>query len=1091
MASISKFTSALLSVPNEITVAAANFNLNFSLMKVEAPAEFHGLRDALSHKRRHEAEEGLPHVTARCLGALFESAIPPIPLLTAAYGKRASEISESIEAPQQSAGMFADRAGADGTSIWAAATSGQHAIAMHLLACMLARIWKPAEATSLWVELVERRKQEIFKAYSTTMATGIPSIMAAQQLFTRDQLSAWDASARSWLQTADAAKRLDQTQLMLIINNVRMPVNTNQEPYESILAAWTSAMNAMEKLICGTPQRVQDGAILLAISAWHLYPNMQVLSNRVKDVNPGDALMASSMLTVSSFGASDAREGVYWSLPLSRMRYYSPPVVSERSLASDTSRISMDEFQIVFLGAFVAQWKRICSDEERCSMLIVRLYERYQRVSKRVPPWFKLLADAALRLTEARGHLQDQYRKLLKLGSRRCEGFLHDSEYSPPAMFGLEYFHILVKCLQNPEERIRLLRHAAELRKNKNTSLLLRYKKIHKSSGTSHQYATVLPHERQSHKRTAAHQIKPSAGYQRYAIGHALESTVACDEFCGCKDLTAGVCFCTENNARCTINCHPNPDMCLAPDPPLVHQCQKPCSEASRCVGCLNKQLQIELAGEGEEALLIHPDSLDRIDDLQFRLRKPDEPGMTTYGLWLGHGSIAAVFQDKDIETYDSYSGSVADMPSAVMNEIEKVVLSDSFDPGILNLDTCCKHWLGEGYQQLRDSTRALVFASKIYASMPGSTVSIEVINSRLYNTAWAGSVPYRKKIVAVPPYGMWWHSDDDAIRQSYLGGHLDLTPGTNAYTTSMVESVIQGSQAAGIINRVSQNGFGYMWTDSRDGPQKRQREDANGFGSDFSNYGSHKLRRSFACIAWFDSGEFDIPLDNLRGVMALVNGDSIYVASSLLSDPSAYTSNNPIRRVFGNLGRSELSLLVPPSDPRLAKPDLSSWKLINHALFDGQLQDCFGGTSLHLTFTDSEDTVFMGNRGLRDRQVIMLEALVSIDDRGRSLGDLDILSMFTNPHVRKLYPCSHSDMERSTFNQQDHLIALDCWEEFLDPPGSTAILRASGNWQARLAAAAAAAQLGKRVVVLSEKPCLQCLERVSPSTLDCDIIIA
>ncbi|CAN9117680.1 unnamed protein product [Alternaria alternata] len=190
--------------------------------------------------------------------------------------------------------------------------------------------------------------------------------MAAQQLFTRDQLSAWDASARSWLQAADAAKRLEQTQLMLIINNVRKPVNMSQEPYESVVTAWTSGMDAMERLIVGTPQRVQDGAILVAITAWHLYPNMQVLSDCAKDISPGDELMIHSLLTVSSFDLSGGREGVFWSLPLSRMRYYPAPVITERSLASDTSRISIEEFQIVFLGAFVARWKRICSDEERC-----------------------------------------------------------------------------------------------------------------------------------------------------------------------------------------------------------------------------------------------------------------------------------------------------------------------------------------------------------------------------------------------------------------------------------------------------------------------------------------------------------------------------------------------------------------------------------------------------------------------------------------------------------------------------------------------------------------------------------------------------
>jgi hypothetical protein len=136
MASISKFSTALLSVPNEITVAAANFNINFSLMKVEAPKEYHGLRDGLSSIRRREAEEGLSHITARTLGALFESTIPPIPSLTVAYGKRVSEISQNLEGRTPHnlhTGMFADRAGPDGTSIWAAATSGESAIAMHLL----------------------------------------------------------------------------------------------------------------------------------------------------------------------------------------------------------------------------------------------------------------------------------------------------------------------------------------------------------------------------------------------------------------------------------------------------------------------------------------------------------------------------------------------------------------------------------------------------------------------------------------------------------------------------------------------------------------------------------------------------------------------------------------------------------------------------------------------------------------------------------------------------------------------------------------------------------------------------------------------
>lgn len=50
--------------------------------------------------------------------------------------------------------MFADHVGADGTSLWAAATSGKSTITVHLLGCMIARIWKAAEAVSIWTELV-------------------------------------------------------------------------------------------------------------------------------------------------------------------------------------------------------------------------------------------------------------------------------------------------------------------------------------------------------------------------------------------------------------------------------------------------------------------------------------------------------------------------------------------------------------------------------------------------------------------------------------------------------------------------------------------------------------------------------------------------------------------------------------------------------------------------------------------------------------------------------------------------------------------------------------------------------------------------
>lgn len=106
----------------------------------DAPIEYHGVGKSLTRQRLEAAESGSSHITARKLGALFEQIIPDTPRLFEAYGKRASAIASqpsSVPAQAKQGGIFSNFVGADGTSIWAAATSGRGAIAVHLLACML------------------------------------------------------------------------------------------------------------------------------------------------------------------------------------------------------------------------------------------------------------------------------------------------------------------------------------------------------------------------------------------------------------------------------------------------------------------------------------------------------------------------------------------------------------------------------------------------------------------------------------------------------------------------------------------------------------------------------------------------------------------------------------------------------------------------------------------------------------------------------------------------------------------------------------------------------------------------------------------
>lgn len=200
MASLSNLTTAFLKASHETTLTLANLNFNFALIKYDAPEEYHALGESLSSHRRKAAEDGAIHVAARKLTALFQSVIPPVPKLIHAYGLRVSEIAKLPTVnpkgtPKQ--GIFADHVGADGTSIWASATSGSEAVTMHLLACMLARIWKREEAIAIWTEFVQQRKLHLQSGITECDGPLKISDLAASHIeLTRTELDEWDASAR-------------------------------------------------------------------------------------------------------------------------------------------------------------------------------------------------------------------------------------------------------------------------------------------------------------------------------------------------------------------------------------------------------------------------------------------------------------------------------------------------------------------------------------------------------------------------------------------------------------------------------------------------------------------------------------------------------------------------------------------------------------------------------------------------------------------------------------------------------------------------------------------------------------------------------
>ena len=257
----------------------------------------------------------------------------------------------------------------------------------------------------------------------------------------------------------------------------------------------------------------------------------------------------------------------------------------------------------------------------------------------------------------------------------------------------------------------------------------------------------------------------------------------------------------------------------------------------------------------------------------------------------------------------------------------------------------------------------------------------------------------------------------------------------------------------------------------------------------------STELAAKFACIAMFETGSNTIQAEQLRPVMALSSGNSIYVANALLQDPIEPNSHGPrgITRIVGNLGRPGVVMLAPPQAPLVRGEDPESWRVINHSSFNGKPENCFPETTLHLSFTKYEVPLSVPI-GAVDAEISMIETLVSVHDRKQWIADLDVIASLRCERLfRRLRPphCVHMDysprpsMEMAAVQigkiTAKRLVSIDSWEELLDPPenlGTTniGVLRACNDWHARLAAMSVSVQQGLKTVVLPTEPlCTLC----------------
>jgi hypothetical protein len=959
----------------DVSPALANLNFDFALYKLDAPKEFNGVGDSLSSMRRVEAESGTPHITARKLGALFERVLPNAPELIKAYGIRASEICEAAKIKLEDTtayGSFAPRAGADVTSLWAAATSGSAAIAVHLLACMLARIWEGPEATSIWVEATTRRKQEILADFEENNIADIASLAAAQQELSRTQLAEWDASARAWLRTADRVKRKQQTQVRLVVDNVDATVNNDKDVYESVMHAWKSSLSQMESLLRGIPQLAQHGASLLSLASWHLYPDMVVLGVSATEISQSDSLFPTpSILTVGLRPSETSdKSGISWSLPLAHLRYYGPPVMSARSLnTAERSRLTIDELLLASLGCFIQNEPSELTSIQILSALSEHLGEvaasskeaEWMLSDSAGDTWLSLLFEAAQNYLQSSGEQHKSFRRLVKLGKNHGKSFIKPL---PTSFFGLLRLDRFIRLHTDEEDKIRVLRDVAKDSSHARDRMLIRYTHFYRDLGkTVLEYATALP----TIFNTFRSPYGPPQPTRNVHLRWIFEGRAA-----------NGFSHADVNAIRANFSTRRSFYESMG------ETAFKQMSKADQCSTDDERRMQREY---------------ELLSSFDYDINRNER-----YRFFAGDEYSAALFlrehvRDDNCHALQSSVSVTALHDLITSKKASSTALVRELDQH-LNVVTL-------GVSHLK-SLKAMAAAANSYKNFPGATVDVRVLGRPLEDVSW--------------------------MPRSHRPPNTFQIAGFNT-STSLADQHISSVDA-------------------------------------FKNV-SLSRSETFACISMFESGHHNLNPKELEDVMAVASGDSIYVAAALLSDPAEDTDRHKVKRVMGNVGRPGIALLSSPEKLMVKKPDLNTWNLVNRDEFDGKREDCFGSTTLHLSFTGATFPMDSGEIGARDANIYKLESLTSVHERGEWIADIDILKTYSKKVVWAPTECSHT--------QEDEpiplLTCIDNWYEFVDLPDEASIVRAHRNWQARLAATAIGLARSHRTLVLPCMPvCWKCI---------------
>lgn len=1099
MASIGRFAFAGVSTAVEVTNALASINVDFSLVKIDPPQEFRDVGQILAPKRRDTAEDGTLHITARRLGAIFESILPQTPQLIKSYGLRASEIARSsVEKSPASKGIFAQQTGIDAASIWAGATSGSGAIQVHLLACMLARMWSGPEATSIWAELLNCRRMRLEDEFRSKGTMDMRTMVAAKQQIDRAQLAEWDASARAWLRIADIAKNLQYKQLLLILGNLDKAVNSKSVLYDSVINAWTTGMEGMEALLQGSPMMMQNGDMALALSSWHIYPDLNIVSSTTKMVHQKDSLVPpSGILTIGLERHDDgSHKGLRWSLPLAHLRYYGGPVTRASELTIQGSRLSLLEFDMAVLGCVLGGWDISDRDDTAAIKWISKLPDlmgrAYPGESVRLEhTWLRILGKTASAFLGSTDTERRRFTKLLHLGRGR-RSFISDRN---PPFFGLSRLDRVIRMVKTGELRVSILRAQAQRAGIPFEHAIIRY--FSDISGQE-EFASAAPRKRAAPKRPnperSTSQSKASVEHIRW-IHQGSKYLLPQDDT-----------FTTPMNDE---EAYPSV-MPGQTDKELKEIKDK--ATAEKVASMIAAQKKAEQAFQhtkrfyetrGEQVLPSEEEPIEtfaRSDNRPTRVVWGQAQGahgmdkyehwfgpMKHYEQWVGDAQTAAIFLRLDLDP--AIPGGEARISP---QELQSLFDQDAIGPKAFVREILGGTALGDGGKVFVESLRAYTTMHSLYRTLNQATVDVRVLGMPIVEKSWTRSL--LGKIPSTP------NDEDEYSEKSSSDDHGDAASHSSYTETGHGETLCEEPQEGSFQDAMEMLEVEAPETFTTTFIPAVQVDTTMEDMLPYMGPGRMTLEQYFSCILLFEN-IFDIPPATLRNVMAISSGNSLFIASSLLSDPHSLPARRKISHVMGNIGRPGTVLLVPPVEPRIMAPGIERWPFMNFRDWDGVGRDSFAESSLHLWFTGSTQEVSIGYSGAQDKELYMVESVVSLHGKGEWVADLDILralqsSSFVHRQRRSIPPSlkgqvalsggQTGDRRRSVACQEDHdsqyrhqklpLATIETWWELLEKSSNDCVFLAAGNWQARLAAMIICLAQGRQVSVVSNPVCWDCV---------------